>query len=423
MRLAWATLDYDAVIILSLPELLFFNFFLAFVSCLIGAQKFFEYSLYSRSRSALYIRNSIWTDHSGLIWYFLHIFGKLAIVWVFFGSITSSYLNFLEEYWWLFLLILLTLFFNQTNKYRLFFRNEARAWIPKIAVFYVSVSIILTLVTCPSSLYYNRLVNAYSIESVLDIRTPQSSVDRNEIARGLVFNIYYGFPKNGNAQFEAMAIGPRKFVDSTELSRQLIMKKQGVYFGQDILLNARIDKRIPFVNVNKLMYQLRALNLRKVFIATNEPSRGISFLLKPPCEELLKTDTIPVISCVEIKRLFEEDRAKRVEIHGPKIYVGGKHVSRQSFEDLARTILQSNPHTVFIITTDPRTTFGDFVGVLDAMFKANLALRDQAARSNFGVPYQYDDFYRSREIIEYMTEHHPLNIFIPSAAEARLIFD
>lgn len=425
MRLALVTPDQHAVIVLSLSELLFFNFFFAFVSCLMGAQKFYEYSLYSRSsRSPLYIRNSIWTDYSGPIWYFLHIFGKLAIVWGIFGSITSGHLNFFEEYWWLFLLILVALFFNQTNKYRFFFASEARVWIPKLALFYVTASLFITLVTSPSSIHYNRLVNSYSIWSSIDIQTPTSTIDRLEARFGLVFNIYYGFKKNAEPNTEAIALGPKRFVDSAELSQSLIKRKSSVaFFERDFLINIKIDKRISFSKVSELLLQLRTVNTRKILFATNESTRGISLLLNPPCEELVRTDSIPVISCAELKEVTGSNLIKRVDISGQKIYLNGKEVSRQSLEGLALAIQRENPETIFVITADEKTSFGDFVSVLEMILKANLTLRDRAARQKFGTPYLYDDCCQSWEINEYMAKHHPLNIFIPSAAETELIFD
>lgn len=139
--------DHDHMLVLTDFENYFYNFFFAGLATLTGFSFGANSLMLTQFRLRGYIRHSIVNDFSGLQWYSVYILTKLGL---FFGILCWSAevhqaFSLYKEYWVLFPLILIVLFFNQWIKFRLYFRNSFRLMMAVAAGFVLFVSVMAAI--------------------------------------------------------------------------------------------------------------------------------------------------------------------------------------------------------------------------------------------------------------------------------------
>ncbi|MFN7329719.1 MAG: hypothetical protein ACK5UP_09460, partial [Bacteroidota bacterium] len=124
IRLSFYSSEQDSRIILSDAEILFYNFVIALICCLLGGSKCVEIltQTHQKPRIGSHLRNQINTSQSSLIWFSIYWLSKMSVLFALMFPIVAVDFK-LFDYWYMFLIGIAVLFYSQWNKFSLNFAN------------------------------------------------------------------------------------------------------------------------------------------------------------------------------------------------------------------------------------------------------------------------------------------------------------
>ena len=334
--------EYDTRLILTDNELFFYNFFFAFISCMTGGAKAIEIIL--QGNVPAYVRNSINTDQSGLLWFFNYWFSKMAILYSLFLPIVnlSDGLDFYRDYWPFFILVLIILFFSQWPKFRLYFRSEAKKWMRILGVTYVSLSLILASISLKYISGLNKVLAKNSVFFNYQIRTPRSEIGRTISINGGYnhINLYLGKPlKPVKDTVILVGYDPAVPLSIKDLKRYLSESQMD---NAEQLINLSIDREVKMGQVIPILNSLRHSNARRLFFSTNAKDWGIISYLPPPC---IKEETEPPpmsIDCEIYSSVLNKKGFSKIKLFQSKAFFNNYEVSSRVLFD---STVQKNSQT------------------------------------------------------------------------------
>ncbi|MFN5169779.1 MAG: ExbD/TolR family protein [Cyclobacteriaceae bacterium] len=421
LRLFSASGQFDTVVHLNFWENLFFNFFIAWISLLYGRSRFFETAFFSEASVPLYKRIAVYADHNNPLSNFFRAFSKLVLIWSLFLPITqlAPSLHYFQSYWWLFILLILALFYSQINKQRLFYRGVKWLSAEYQLTYFFTLGLVFSMLANVIFLKHNNFVNSKSLTSHLALTRPPSRIAKRLDNERPIISLYWGWSLRKNQDLlltnhRGVPIVPTQI--RSFLAQSVI---QPYDEPTDITVVLNIDRNVPFDSVNRLLGILRQNQIRRVMFSTSGQAEGIATLLSPPCEESSPEASI-VVQCEEIRANLVSGSYQLIAIRSGEFLLQSKGgFKKLHFEDLIEHQMKS-PENGFVLINE-ESTYADFIKLFELMIKSNLELRKASSLRVFKEQYQYDDPWRPAEINQYMSRHHPLNIFIPNDEEIKIL--
>jgi hypothetical protein len=218
VRLSFYAFEQESKILLSNMEILFYNFFLAFVSCLIGGSKCLEFLVRANNKVKPHIRTSINTNQSGFLWFSIFWLSKIGAYLSFFLPIVNqgAYFN-LIDYWYVFIAILIVLFYAQWNGFIHHFKNGMKIR-NRVGVFYILISALLSIFSFFLLSGINRVIQNNSVSFNYDIETPKSEIGRRfDFKNYTPINLYLG-SRNNPKKDSLCIVGSGPTIELTEMN-------------------------------------------------------------------------------------------------------------------------------------------------------------------------------------------------------------
>jgi biopolymer transport protein ExbD len=405
--------EYYDLLILSNQEIFFYNLFFAFIAVIFGQSICFNYwfdkprTIFHRST---WRRFSIVNDNRALNWYFLSWFSKIAIAYGIMFCITygggTKYFNFYPDYSYLFILVVVVLYLQVWNTFRVTFKKESKKWL-LISILVVStVSLIFSQINFidHKTLDENFLQKNVYVKYNLDI--PSSDFYRFGVERlSLTENIFIVLTHDNNNQITPQIIYEHQELSLDEIAGVANNWLQSRHPAEGFLIDVRahIDKGVPMSFVNDFKTELSKNGIKRisyvVFPADKEIEKGfhyyhaISTILPYPYEDkiVIADSLIKTYNISNVIRL-------RIDNSG-EYFLNGLIVDKNNLREDIEKELNNDFNSIFIYTYTVNTAYSEFIYGSAQIRKATLNIRDYLSRKEYGVSFndlrylpEYDEF-------------------------------
>jgi biopolymer transport protein ExbD len=390
--------DGETFIALSDEEVLFYNFFFAFVSALTGftqASDFWKRSIIIDA----YVRTSIEVDQKGFQWYFNYWFTKLGL---FFGIFCSTIplfesFNFYPDYQFLFIMILVVLFLNQWTKARLFFRRSVFKYMLFVGIIQISLSVVMAFAPMNYSRSLNQTLLKQSPKYHCDYQLPSSFIASNIPRKNITFPLYFGKGKSADSivlvahwhkRLNLLTWGDLEAWQNE--NKETLPEFEHDYMA--ILLS--VDKSIKMRDVKILFMQLRQINARNLFLMTNGLGLGIPWHLRPLCQQVFSGNPEPdwpVFDCSENNPTTFENRIF-LGLKKNSISFNGKTIGMELSDSLISNIKKFQGSQVFEIIVDNESNYESFFRLNEYIRKAYLETWQEIGKEKYNLSLTKNDF-------------------------------
>lgn len=387
--------DYGNMMVLSDAQNYFYNFFFAGLAGIIGLSVGADSLLMRQFHLPQYVRYSITNDFSGLSWYAFYVLSKLALLYGVLGwSFESSEtLNLFENYWFLFPLILIVLFFNQWLKIRLFFKNSLTLMV-KFGVGFILYAGILAAIPFFDYQSFNYAVLKNTISYNYKIDLPHSKIEMPIERWSLIKDIFVGFPKNIKTDSTVVIttdfLNPLSIDDLSSLfrkSRQLL--PEYVYDDDDFRVCVRGDKNTKLNSIKLIMNLARENDIRYLHFMTSERD-GIKIAIRPSFSELTSDTTIFHPSLREYLKTKASIKVLRVKLEKDITYVNDTAMDMAPFQKKLKSIIAATKGSYLIdFEGDDKSSYESFIVLLDTIHSTIFNLRKEHANKKWSKDYNY----------------------------------
>jgi biopolymer transport protein ExbD len=418
---------YGASNILTDSEIVFYNFFLGFMACLVGGSKIIEILLQAQQQPRIDtdIRNTVNTHQSGLLWFSMFWLSKASMMFILVFPRTDTSAGFyLFDYWYFFLIGLFVLFYSQWNKFSVAFVNgrRIRNW---FGLIYLMFSIAISLFSFVLFSGGNRIIRDHSILYNYEIETPKSEVAKKLDYSDRVFSLYLGKPKRMDKDTLCLVGADSSVAISIETAKESLYELKSCLDCEPIVVQLVFSKKAKMSEVNNVFKMFQSNNQRKIFLSTNKNDIGLPLGLAPRCMEDVDTlsgypyiwqdckITIPLVQELVRKKIFVS-----VKLSNNTILFNEKKIDSHSlYDSMVQQYNEYDSLTGVLYTFDDESNYEKFIQVVDALFKANIYKKTEFA-ATLGEKYSFQDTYeKNRQLHNKVSHRYPLNIAFHSEVE------
>ncbi len=422
-RILFHDTSYDSIIALSDLEILFYNFLIAFVCCLLGGSKCIEILLQYQNAPKInpHLRNSISNNQTSLLWFSIYWLSKIFLPLMFLMPFINLGLGTsLINYWYFFLIGLAVLFFSQWNRLSIAFEKG------KVIMSYFGlVYLLLSLGMSTSSILIfsdaNRYIRNHSICYNYDITTPKSNIGKKIDQRNYVpINLYLGKRKNLNKDTVCLV---------TETPNFVLSEKDLGLFASDFYscnhckprtVKLVIYKNVKLEVVNKVFKILASRNQRSVFLSTNRENWGIYLGLPPPCiQDSLKDYSWLWQDCEAVVAATFKAQFATIDLNNNKIAFNNRIIKNSKLLD--EVINHYNKYDSlagFLFKYDDSSTYEFFIKVVDAINYANSSKKNAYANQIHHQSFSYETTYSENEELFFkLASKYPINLIFINKSE------
>jgi len=420
----------ESFIFLSDREIVFYNFFFAFISCLTGfgiATDFWWRTV----KVPNYIRLSIIVDQKGLQWFFNHLFFKLAIFFGIFCSGISLFesFQFYPAYRYLFYLLMFVLFFHQWMKARLFFGKKILRYMMIIGVIELSTSLALAFIPLEFSQRMNSVLLKRSPKYYCDYELPTSSIAYGILRKHISFPLYLGVSKQQIDSIILVSYWRDKMrpISMNEIASWISEKRETIYELEydQMATELYVDKHMKMKEVKKVLMALRKSDARIVYLMANKYGVGLRWTLRPLCEEIHQRDTsyqIPNMPCSEFKALRNEKKVP-LELSNNKTLYKNRLIDLEIVDSIKFNIEKFSGGISFEMYVDDESDYETFVRIYESIRVAYLQIWQEVAKAQFGLTLSQKDFDSNNfdsdflDKIRKIKQEYPVNFIVWSDEE------
>lgn len=388
-----AQIDYVEVLVLPDEESLFFNFFFAMLSCMLGfwqGMKFIIENSISRINLVTRIAQRKWiTLQNSFSWSFLLWGGKLGLMYAIVNTWMPLhyFLSLFYSYFYLFLLILLVLYMQLWIELVKHFKKGAYKW---MFLIFAGMVILSTVIINFRFTDHSKL-DAYFLDKKIyhkyKIVTPIAENSSFLMKRSLVEDLHIGFYKENFSEGPVIVSDENKRL-SLDLVSDFLNERllRYPFFEKDyVVINLHIDEDIPYGFVKKLKNEIRKTNIRSIQISTfpslspyprkhiYHPYEGIRERLHPYWEkeeEIMKSELsldeiIPQLIYSE-KNITKYNRMKlNIDAKG-QVFVNGSLMDNEQFFNLIFSFSKKYKNTaILLLQVDDLASLKDYVRIKD----------------------------------------------------------
>jgi biopolymer transport protein ExbD len=405
--------DRDNMLVLTSTQNYFYNFFLAGLATLTGFSFGANSLILTQFRLRGFIRYSIVNDFSGLQWYSVYILTKLGF---FFGILCWSAevhqaFSLYEEYWVLFPLILIVLFFNQWIKFRLYFRNSLRLMMAFALGFFLFVSVVAAI---PFFDYksFNNAVLKNTINYNYSIDLPNTEISIPIERRSLTQELSIGFPKVGkNDSAVVIAKDNLNGFSKEDLKSWLIESKKDIDDVEvdRLSISLKADKNLSMNSIKSFMDQLREVNILTVHFITSNGS-GIGVLLQPTFQELTNDTLYWHPSILDLEKEIRGFKNLKIRLTQNSIFLNDSLCSPTKLAGEIKSFIEINRGNYLInLDTDNISSYQGFIQILDATYASIFSSRKEFASKGLSKEYNYKNNY-DRALLDTLGQVYPIRI-------------
>jgi biopolymer transport protein ExbD len=422
------TSDLEILLVLNPTETNFYNFFTAFIATMTGTSYSVEMFIKTQFQIPGYIRHSISNDFSGLQWQTNYFIVRLGFFYGVFTAILPIYLSFdfYKEYWVLFLLILLVLFFNQWMRYRFFIKNNS---VKTMLLFFVGTTI-YSLLLCTIPILDIESLNQSVLKNTIgynyNLAVPPSNFKLTVRRMSLVREISLGYPKRGKTDSAVFVLdGVSEPLTKNKLHLWLKDSKDQLHPTEQNSLTISLysDKNIAMGRINEFIDMVRENNIGSVIFMTSRFRDGIKVELSPICYEVKPDTSISQPSCIDLMSEMQKYYPFKIRILKNSLFLNDKPSSPQELPKELHAWAQRYPGKYFIdLESDDNTLYQSYISTLDASFKTIEVLRQEYALKHFSKKYDpILTFDQDRELYNTVTNLFPVNLILLSDQERKFM--
>lgn len=389
----------EKLIILTQKEILFHNFFLAFIASLTGFAIGSEF-LIRFLKLPRYMTYSVLVDQNGLQWTFNYWLVKLAVLFglLSIGIPLLDFINFYDELFLIFVLAMIVLFFNQWTKARLFFKGKVTKLMITIGCIQIAFSLILSLLPIVDYEGLNLSLSKQTAEYYCKYELPSSTIAYGISRKHIAFPLYLGFSKSYPdsvtlASYWHGGIKLMTVADLPEWVSENRAKLDEMEYGQ-MTTELYVDKGIKMKHVKMLFMSLRKMDARRLYLMTNKNGLGMPFGLRPLCEQIHQADSSyapPNFDCSHIMENRNKNRFS-LELINNQIFFEGQLIGQEILDSLKANIKKFNGDLALELLIDDNSNYERFILLYDYIRKVYMQIWLERSRKKFGLSLSAKDF-------------------------------
>ena len=381
------------------------------------------------------MKYSISVDHNGLQWNFNYWFVKFAVL---FGLLSISlplfdYINFYAEFYWIIILLMVVLFFNQWAKARLFFKSRVTKPMAVVGISQIGFSLLLAFTPIIDYNALNASLSKRTPEYYCDHKLPASNLAYRLQRRSLAFELYLGFSKHAKNSAVIVADGRDGFrtIVFEQVSHWILENRSRLEEMEqsNMKIELSIDKHMPMREVKKLFKALRQADARQLLLSTQGWHVGLPWVLLPVCEEISQIDTTSnfpqsaPISCTEL--LKKKNRPSIALQGGLILYNDSVKTNSEIISALVLDIERIRDESFFNVFVDDESTYETFIQLQEAIRKAYVQIWQKEVKEQFGLTLSPQDFTpfnfdpELNEKIRVVRWKYPMNLVFGSDEEVK----
>lgn len=415
--------DHDHLLVLTSEEIFFYNFFFAFLATLTGISFGVETFIKTQFHIPRYIRYSIVVDTSGILWNTNYWVLRLGVLFgIFSGLMSLNYhFSFYHDYWILFPLILIILFFNQWLKFRLFIKQGTLKTMLLSFVITVVYSTFLAMLPLYDYDAFNHSILKNTISYNYTIALPSFEYQSPQM-RSPVGEIYLGFSKKEKSDSALLAFkGDPRPLSIKEYSMMLDSIRDEVGRFDEPPLYFYADKSLKMNRIKELFDTIRSRNFSNVLLMTSGEG-GIAVYLHPFFKEVkpnVHAGYQP--SYKEELKEFKEERVV-LSLRRDSLFFNNRRCSPENLSITIRKALEKTPHLIIDLEADGDTRYGTFAKCIDSHTKAIATLRSAYAQKYFSKSYDHmRALWKERELYDTLGQVYPASLLFLSDADRKLL--
>jgi len=418
--------DDDHMLVLSSTETYFYNFFFATIASITGISIFAETILKHQFNLPRYVRYSIVNDFNGLVWFVNYWLLKMGVfLGIFFSFLwLQNHIDFYSDYWFLFPMISIVLFFNQWIKFRLFVNiNSFKLMI--LSLLTISIfSSLLAFVNVIDYKSFNNSILKHTIHYNYAIELPESSEVERIPKWSTTANLYLGLDKKTNSDSGVIVIkGLKNPVSGDHLHNWIESEKEQLFADQQFSIALHIHKSIQMRHVKQLFNQLQESNIRKIWFVTQDYDRGLPFNLRTPCSDVIPDSTIWQQSCHELAKTIAGLTMLNIKVQRDTLFFNDAIISFSNLSDLIKKqIEKSDSEYILSLEISNDGSYQDFIFVIDMIHKTVNDLKRKYALVKFNKVFDPEEtLYDDPTLYDTLRKKFPLNILMLRDEEWSLI--
>lgn len=380
----------ETYIILSRGEQFFYNALLAWISGLTGL---------SFISNMLFTRKSIFTgkgrtrvivEANGLQWYSLYWYFKVSVVYVGLGwSIELFEFHSFIDYWYVFVITALVLFFHQWKSILLFFGPRAFRWQLVVLCVLGIFSASMAFSSAPLAIKIDIAINSHLPQNYIKLELPSAEPTYKIQRRSLVVKLFSGFHKKKQDSVVVMTDG-FYFLNWTDIPKYISRSRDALPQSEqhDLIVDLQIDKHVPVGYVKNLLNSIRDGEQSQLVFATQR-NAGTYIRLQWPCEEDSGKRSFPA-DCQFLYNTLKGDSSLSIKLNHDSIFLNDKY-QKISLQEEFRGHLKKYPRAIFHVFLDDKSRYETLVKVRTTLAKVFLEERKRLVLKEFGIAYQGEE--------------------------------
>ncbi len=395
--------QYYDVFIFSKEELIFYNFFFAFVAAIFGQSLCFSFWLdkpkafFSRYN---YRKNAMIHDQRVLNSYFLHWFSKMALILatmlIGFGNLPKF--KIFENYKYLLLFILLILFAQTWNHIRLNYKIKSFKWQFYSFVFICILSASLAFFNPINYQKNNEIIISKNVFHQYNLQLPSFNYNCNTYYSPYYIDKLY-IAKNNNSKEPYTIIFKDKQTQIDSLSNVIdtSLSERYIFELLKIKVHLYIDKEVKmdFIKqVNSILQSRNLWNIGYSFLS-DEKAHQYSFYRGDIIPFRLSTPNIipPPNFVTDLNEIHIR------YLNNKELLINKRTTSADKLQSTLYQNILKNPDYIMIFHSDKQTNYNEYLQVLITAQKVIDQLRNEYAFNNHHKSIEDLDNEIKREIL------------------------
>lgn len=416
----------DEVFTLSTSQARFFSFFYACLAC------FFSFSLVVSHiiarPSALkgvkgYRKRAILNNLSGYQGFFIFWYFKMAVFWAIINVVIPVFLfvNFTNEYAYLFAAMLAFLYLHYWLILRLVFKNSILKVMAFSTIIIFTTAFLLSQLSFANGAIINNILGKFQASTYVHLNLPTAThpyvAPRRILARELFLGALVADSSHvgllyKNEYNQLQHINYSEFPDLIAFEKEQLSE----YERDQLLWVLYVDKNVPMEDLRKLRVELRKNYVHQILWGTHlsdeHAATGIRERLWPLCNSSMAEPCIPRGYSTDFEEEFEGE-VMHVHITPSFVTVNGQQISIKKLISEVKNFQSKNSENNMIgVTIEDAVSYGFYFDIKDKIRTAFHQLRDEESIRQTGRQFDQLDSFDPQDRIIYnrITSKWPVNV-------------
>lgn len=376
--------------VLNDSEIEFYNLFFGFISALLGQSVLFQFLLERPGKYSVLgkrHRFTILNDQRIPIWYFLSWFAKLAIAY---GTIFvmgmeggADVFSFFPNYKYLFILIIVVLFFQSWNSFKLIFKRKSYKW---MFVSFLGISAVaggLSQINWVNHEAINEIGLKNNVSHHHQLKLPTATYSDYIWNKSQVISVYMARSKN-ELENNLIYYLEDQQLNLSQLEVEIIdlIKDQDEYYRYYLTIQLFIDRSIKMKDVNKLGDLLVRRGIYKAYYSTLPEKIGYDASFSRTTgiyQRFIYWEDIaggPQMYLEHLKLLAEPSNVNIHQKANGQLLVDQKEISEAQLIEKIKAKTHKNMEGAFVYYVNDEIEYQDYIKVLDIYHQLITDLRN-----------------------------------------------